>query len=68
LCADFAHKLALLESVLSGPVSIATALDGPTRRRVQSRPVLLRPVDGVVVSDVAAASVPDVDVRWPRIY
>ena len=41
--------LAPLESVLVGPVSAATALDGPTHRHIQSCPILLRLVDGVVV-------------------
>jgi len=55
--------------VQSGPVSPATALDGPTRCHGQSRPVLssLRPVDGVVVSVATAAGVPDVDVRLPTM-
>ena len=49
--------------MLSGPVSTETAFDGLTRRHVQSRTVLLRPVDGVGVSAAAAAGVPDVDAR-----
>jgi len=45
--------LVSLESALAGLVSTATALDGPTRCHGQSRPVLLRPVDGVIVSVAA---------------
>jgi len=46
----------------AGPVSTATALDGPTRHHGQSRVGLLHPSDGGVVLVAAAASVPDVDV------
>ena len=53
-----------LENARAGPVSTATALDGPTRRHGQSGVNLLHPADCGVVWVAAAAGVPDVDVAF----
>ena len=54
--------LVLLENVRVGPMSTATALDGPTHRHGQSGVGLLHLADSGVGWAAAAAGVPDVDV------